>query len=81
MLFIKECSSLPYFKSRQLRCSANATVTITIILIIKKKAIIILLQVTPPQTVVLWLILLRVSLFETFTGVFYDCVNAHDLLK
>ena len=35
MLFIKECSSLPYFKSRQLRCSANATVTITIILIIK----------------------------------------------
>lgn len=36
MLFIKECSSLPYFKSRQLRCSANATVTITIILIIKK---------------------------------------------
>lgn len=80
MLFIKECSSLPYFKSRRLRCSANATVTIKIILIIKK-AIIILLQVTPPQTVVLWLILLRVSLFETFTGVFYDCVNAHDLLK
>lgn len=36
MLFIKECSSLPYFKSRRLRCSANATVTITIILIIKK---------------------------------------------
>ena len=76
MLFIKECSSLPYFKSRQLRCSANATVTITIILIIKKKAIIILLQVTPPQTVVLWLILLRVSLLR-FLLTYFTIVLMH----
>lgn len=63
-----------------MRCSANATVRMTIILIIKKSNNYFvtgdaapdggIVVNTPPG-----------ESFEIFTNVFYDCVNAHDLLK